>query len=241
MAVTVGDWVYVAASLIGEDSDHAMVRRNVSATQNRSFKVERSDGTESSLISTGYAHADVGVFVITVGDFDTEEATLKPLSKSVLQYLRLLLPDDMVRAVFVRGKPELVKAWTTYAAAYTHVVVIGHSNGAGLVFGAESAHVPAADLASIVAGTKREYLFLACKSGRAAFGRPFSEGTGCGSLVAPFNSLHAAVAAQYAGLYFGERFLGGRTEKAAFNAVREVSTLATARYRFWKDGQFEGQ
>jgi hypothetical protein len=242
MPLSVGDWVYVPASRFGiENGTHAVVKAQVSAVQDRSFAVHLAGGGQSGLISTGYAHRDVGVLVVTVGDFATEAATLTPLTKSVVQYLRLLLPDDMVRSVFVRGFDEFKAAWTLLAGASTHVVIVGHGDGDGLLFGTTGAVTAAGEIAAAVTDRPREYLMLACRTGRAEFAKAFSLAAGCRTLVAPFNSVHAATAAQFATTYFGERFLGGRTEKAAFNKLSEISSLGEARYRYWKAGQFEGR
>ena len=109
------DEVYVSTALTAEDdAPHALVLRKVSAVEGRCIRVETNAGGVSEPFAAGRAYKKsgaVGVLVLTVGDFATESGVLEPLRKTVLQYLRLLLPDDLVFSVMVRGQEELAEAW----------------------------------------------------------------------------------------------------------------------------------
>lgn len=244
MHLKVGDSVWVPAVKLGlADSDHALVRRDIRVVTRRSFQVDVLLGQQqlSQSMSVAFAQRDVGVLILTIGDFETEERTLGPLSRSIEEYLRLLLPDDMLRSVFVRGEKELETAWAKHAGACSHVVVIGHCDGKGMWFGADDKIVSARRLSEIMTGKRREFVAAACMAGRAEFAKRFSEATEtCVSLVAPFASVHAAQAASFTMSYFSERWLGGRSSKVAFNRLRSTESFVEARYRFWSDGTWEG-
>ncbi|PND54337.1 hypothetical protein CRM90_28405 [Mycobacterium sp. ENV421] len=55
---------------------------------------------------------NLGFVLVRIGDFLTEATLLDPLAKSVLQYLRLMLPDDLITFLKVRTLNELQEWWT---------------------------------------------------------------------------------------------------------------------------------
>jgi len=98
--------VYVPRARLGlaVDEPSAFLRAKIRKVVDRSIVVDLPGGTESKPIASSAAHANVGVTIVRVGDFDTEGTLLDPLAKSLLQFCRLLLPDDMVVLREVRAR-----------------------------------------------------------------------------------------------------------------------------------------
>jgi hypothetical protein len=103
----VGDSVYVPRARLGSGSDgpSALVRLTVQALEGRSIVVN-PNGSSSVTVASSAAHKDIGVMILRIGDFESETALLDPLAKSLLQYCRLLLPDDMIIQREVRSTDE---------------------------------------------------------------------------------------------------------------------------------------
>lgn len=66
----------------------------VSLKKDRSINIALPHGKESDFIRTSIIHKNTGILIIRIGDFLTENTLLNPLSKTVLQFSRLLLGDD---------------------------------------------------------------------------------------------------------------------------------------------------
>jgi hypothetical protein len=223
-----------------------MVLRKVVAIENRSIKVEGAMGAVSEFFAAHRAYPErgnLGVLVLTIGDFETEAATLEPLRKTVLQYLRLLLPDDMLLGVMVRGQEELKTAWGRYEAARRHVILIGHGSGDGLFFGAEEDDLPGDELAALLkpenAEAKKVFISLACQTSTAPFARSFSQAEHCEALVAPMQSIHGAVAALFCHAFFAAHFLDGHSLKVAFNKSVMTPGAQGGTFRFWRNGDWD--
>ena len=138
-AFKVGQQVYVPCMLVPElkDQNTALYRTKISSVAGNSASVELPTGIVSAPIGVSRLHSDVGILIISIGDFISESALLDPLTKSVLQFCRLLVPDDQVFAVKVRSVAELQKYWSKNQAAYTHIVLVGHGDKDGLGFGVD--------------------------------------------------------------------------------------------------------
>ncbi len=235
----VGDFVYVPCAAVPElvDRDTALYRAEVVAVERRSVRVKLPNGASSELIGTSRVHKDVGILVIEVGDFATEAALLDPLAKSVLQFIRLLVPDDQVRAIKVRSRDELQKFWLTNQAAFSHVVLIGHGGTDALGFAVDG-DVAAADVINtfaVVGAPSKTFISLACKTGYATFGGKFSRSQICKEFIAPFHSVHGAIASQFCQTFFTSHFLEGRSAKVAFNHAR-TNVPGGVSFRLWTKG-----
>lgn len=236
---SVGDTVWVPAAKLGKEDGFAMRKRVVRAVRGRSVVVD-ADGGATAAIPSSKAHADVGVFVLSIGDLATETSLIDPLSKSVLQYLRLLLPDDQVRREQVRTLAELREVWTASHGMASHVVLIAHGAPTSVRF-VDPGWVDAATLSDIFdqPGVRpKEFLSLACQTGRMAFARPLSLSPSCSSFLGPFQSVHGALASQYCQSFFTARFLAGSSTKVAYRTAAKGMAVG-AHFRLWRQGNYE--
>lgn len=241
--IKVGHEVYVPVERVAEGSraPFAMVRGPVEAVAKRTLTVALPFGIGSVPVASSAVHLEVGVCVIRVGDMDTEDTLLDPVAKSVVQYLRLLVPDDQLKYVALRTTAELYQVYRNVAPAFTHIVFVGHGDGARLVFSCGQ-KVLGTDLAASLHGVypkKRKFLSLCCDTGKHAFAKGFSESPCCESIIAPYGKLHGAVASQFLQTLFGYHFLEGRTLKVAFKRTRSTVPGGAA-FRIWQNGKFEG-
>lgn len=221
---------------------HALVKGAVTAVNNRTLTVDLPYGIGSVDIASSAVHLDVGICLIRIGDFDTEATLLDPLAKSILQYLRLLIPDDQIRQFSVRTKEEFLQIYEREAPGHSHFVIVGHGTADSLLF-AMGGRAKAQDLADELAEhctVPSTFINLCCETGKAGFGKKFSESDICKELIAPLGSLHGAVASQFLQTLFGYHFLEGRTLKVAFKNSRE-QVPGGAAFRLWRDGKFEGK
>jgi hypothetical protein len=131
-----GENVLVPAARLKDPDEqpYALMPRQVLAQTERSVRVDGGAGGTVETASRLVHSATIGFLVLRVGDLDTEGTLLDPLAKSVLQFLRLLVPDNDVRGVSLRTMPELETHWVTYHAATSHVVLIGHGSETGISF-----------------------------------------------------------------------------------------------------------
>ena len=233
-----GDDVLVPASRVGlKDHPSALVRTRVVESQARSVKVALPTGEVWDRIASSKVHDELGVAIITIGDLATENALLNPLSKSILQFFRLLIPsDDEVRRVFVRSRAELRHFWREQHALLSHAVVIAHGRSDAVRFFVDGWQAPD-DLDQVFQGSgPKHFTFLACKTGRVSFGKGFSRKPYCRTLIAPYHAAHGAIASMYVQTYFNLHFLGGESEKVAYNNAAQP-VKEQAQFRFWKNGE----
>jgi hypothetical protein len=229
----------VPASHLGKADGFALLERPVQGVEGRSVRVIKEDG-RSTRVPSSKVHGHLGVLVLSIGDLATEETLLGPLTRSVLQYFRLLLPDDQVRRERVRTITELTEVWKKNHSVASHVVVIGHASSDALWF-IDAGWMSAKALRSVFEqpGVKaKEFLSLACSTGRASFGRSFSRSSACSAFIAPFQVVHGAIASQYCQMFFTARFLGGHSTKVAYRSAA-AGLAVGAHFRLWRDGKFE--
>lgn len=235
MAFEVGDSVYVPSLKIGlEDEPSALKKVTVSAVKGRSVTVSLPNGDQRT-IGSKLAHRNVSVLLFRIGDYSTETSLLDPLAKSLLQFCRLLLPDDQVKLERIRTPAEFCKIWSRDHALYSHVVLMAHGDGASLQFGDES--LSATEIADCLTGAssaQKSFISLACKSGRAAFAKPFSNLAPCNSFLAPFDLCHGATASQFCQTLLAKHFLEGLTIKSAFNNSQKAPGGTS--FRYWQNG-----
>jgi hypothetical protein len=235
----VDDSVYVPSSQLGAgvQIDQAFYRTTVVARQGRSVQVSIPGGAVSGWIATSRLHKTLGVAIVTIGDFQTEETLLNPLSKSVLQFCRLLLDDSSVVSLRIRAISELGEWWKTNHLAYSHIVMIGHGSKDGIFFGVGGLRkaVSFERRVAIHKGPKRVFISLCCETGRAPFAKDFSALKICSNLMAPFHSVHGAVASQFCQTFLTWHILQGKSVKVAYKKAA-ASVPGNDSYKLWRAG-----
>lgn len=239
MPLNAGEHVYVPTDRVTDtvETPHSLIRAQVTGVAQRTVTLDCPYGIGHKTVATSAVHRDVGVCVIRVGDYQTETNLLNPLTKSIIHFLRILLPDDQLGTHYIRTPAELYHIVHTYGGAFTHFVLVGHASAAGLHF-AFGVREPAAVLAqTLPQHTQRRHNFitLCCHSGERAFAHAFSSSAACDHLVAPFGPLHAAAASQFAQTFFAQHFLEGRSFSVAFNRSHDSVPRGT-RFRHWRNG-----
>lgn len=239
----VGDTVFVPCSKFDETKDYptAFYETRVVAVDKKSIKVNLPNASISDSFGMSLAHQNLGLIIISIGDFETEETLINPLSKSVLQYGRLLLPDDIVRHVRVRSVAELKTIWNQNHAVYSHVVFIGHGSPDGIKFGVDgwvSAEKINTEVIRIWGGSKKTIISLCCKTGYKSFGGTVSSYPQCSFFIGPFHSVHGAVASQFCQTFLAHHLLEGKTVVVAFKKARE-SVAGSASFRLWAANQLK--
>lgn len=238
----VGDTVYVPTSVLNGavSRDQSFYRATVVAAQDRSVTVNLPDGTVSAPIATSRIHKTLGIAVVAIGDFQTEEALLTPLSKSVLQFCRLLVDDSSVVLVRIRAIGELGEWWDKNHLAYSHVVFIGHGASDGIVFGVGGLRkaISFERRVAIHGGPKRVFISLCCETGRKPFASEFSSLQICSNWIAPFQSVHGAVASQFCQTFLTWHILQGKSVRIAFNKAAQ-SVPGNESFRLWRSGNLE--
>jgi hypothetical protein len=240
----VGDDVYVPSSVLTDASQqpHALARRTVLATHDRSITVDDANGATVDVGSARVHDAGIGFVVLRVGDLATESALLDPLAKSVLQFFRLLAPDDHVRLVNVRTLSELRTFWAANHGGSSHIILIGHAHGGTITFvdvgpvtgaGFAAALTTAAPVAS-----EKFWVSLACSSGRQNFAKAFAESSVCSRFVAPYGILHGAAASHFCQTFFLTLLLTGSTPARSFSAAARA-VIGETHFRLWRNGRIE--
>lgn len=235
----IGDTVYVPCTRVPElaSKGTALYQSCVSQINGRKAKVDLPEGNQSEWIGASLLHRDVGILVINIGDFETEETLLNPLAKSVAQFCRLLVPDDQIRQIRVRSTGELVKFWQRDQSAYSHVIWIGHGSKNGIKFAVDGWKTAneMADLLRVHGAPKKLYISLCCKTGFKAYGGVMSKAAICSKFLGPFHSIQGAVASQFCQTFLASHLLEGKTVGVAFNHARS-SVPGSSSFRLWNAG-----
>lgn len=233
----VGDIVYVPRSRIGLPQEgSSFYRTKVQEVNKRSVRINLPKG-KTAKIGTSQVRRNIGILLIKAGDFNTEESLLNPLSKSLLQYFRLLLADDMVLSKHVRSLHEVEVIWNNVGRLYTHVVVVGHGTQDGIRFGLDDLE-SATDIAKVFDESDTDvstFVSLCCATGYARFAKNLSKSKSCKNVIAPFHNVHGAVASQFCQTFFSYHLLEGETQKVAFNHSRAAVPGSTS-FRLWQKG-----
>jgi hypothetical protein len=237
----VGDQVLVPAARLAQpdQAPYALVARRVTALRDRSVQVDDGAGGSVVIASRLVHPSSLGFSIIRIGDLTSEPTLLDPLAKSVLQFLRLLVPDNDLRSVSLRTLAELDAHWLSYHGSTSHVILIAHGCATSVTFVGDGA-VSGGDLAERLRALApqsrpKTFISLACATGRVDFARPFSQNAICRDLLAPFQSVHGAAASQYCQTLLTEHLLGGR--EIPYAHARAVKGVASGgRFRRWRDG-----
>lgn len=225
----------------GSQAPYAIARGIVREVSQRSCEVDLPYGIGLQRIASSMLHVNVGVCIVRIGDFRSERAVMDPICKSVLNFLRLLLPDDQIMSVGIRTSAELEELFEIYASAYPLWIIVGHGTENGELCFTKNQRTASRSLARALsphASSPRTFLFLSCHTGRPAFARAFSsEALLCNLLIGPTGPLHSAVASQFALTFLSYLYLEGRQTGIAFKKA-VARTPTAARFRLWKKGEF---
>jgi hypothetical protein len=235
--LTVGTEVYVPVARIGNfEWPSALYRTKVQAVVDRSIEIDVRGKLHR--IAASAVHTSIGVLVVRFGDLLTEATLLDPMAKSLLHFGRLLLTDDSVRLLQVRSLNELDQYWKLNHAGFAHVVMIGHGSPRSVTFAVDGP-VEAAKLTNIFGSpsgvTAKTFVSLACQTGQAGFGKQFSEAACCSSFLAPYHSVHGAVASQFCQTLLAYAMLQGESIGVAYRHARE-SVPGSVSFRLWAGG-----
>lgn len=234
--------VFVPASRIPGMEGHpsAFYETRIAEVGVRKVKVHLQGGAISEWIGSGLCQKNIGIIIFTIGDLETETGLLDPLAKSVLQYCRLLVPDDYLRAYKIRSLAELKNIWQKEQAAYSHVIFIGHGSREGIKFSVDEwIKSDALETALKFRGaSKKVFISLCCQTGYKSSGGRLSEMAICSHFLAPFHSVHGAVASQFAQTFLAFHLLEGESVGVAFRHARKYVPGSTS-FRLWENGKLK--
>lgn len=239
---TVDDKVFVPSSRIpGMEGHHsAFYETCIAEVDTKKVKVHLKAGIVSEWIDSGSCQKNIGILILTIGDPETEAGLLDPLAKSVLQYCRLLVPDDYLRAYKVRSLAELKCIWQKEQASYSHVVIIGHGSPDGVKFSVDGWVKP--DLLDtnfkVRGAPRKDFISLCCETGYKKTGGKLSQMAVRSHFLAPFHSVHGAVASQFVQTFLAVHLLDGESVGVAFRHAREYTPGSTS-FRLWENGKLK--
>jgi hypothetical protein len=237
-----GDRVFVPVSRLPGLEDHPSVfyETRVAEAGVRKAKVYLPQGSISEWIGTGLCHKNIGILIFSIGDLETESILLEPLTKSVVQYCRLLVSDDYLRAVRVRSLAEVAHVWRRTHGAYSHLILIGHGSPSGIKFAVDGWVGQAAltDAFQVDDDPGRIVLSLCCKTGYKSIGGKLSENHTFSHFIGPFHSVHGAIASQFAQTFLALHFLVGESVGVAFKHARAYTPGSTS-FRLWQNGRLK--
>ncbi len=230
------DTIYVPVSKLKAEiqSPSSLVERNVLEVVGRKVRVDVGNG-ETELIASSKCHRNIGIMILAIGDLETESTLLDPLAKTVLQFCRLLVPDDFIKFYKVRSLPEVSNIWQREHGAVSHVIIISHGDRSSLKF-ANGGLVNIRDFSeqlNIEGVTSKAIISLACRTGHKSFGGLISAYDFCEMFIGPFHSVHGAIASQFVQTFLTLHLLEGETFHVAFKHARNCVAGGTS-FRLWK-------
>lgn len=228
-----GETVWVSSTHLPGAQPFALMERKVQDVVARSIVVD--DGVGGFVtVSTRTAHSrSLGFLILRIGDLMTEATLLDPLAKSVLQYLRLLIPDDGIRMMNVRTEAEVRAFMNTSGAAFSHVILIGHGTPTSLL--AMGTELSGAEVGSMLdEGDPKVVISLACSTGKTTFARELSKSQSVRELVAPFREAHGAAASLFLQTLLHKHLLMGHEFRTAFRLANDG--LEGTHFRHWRNG-----
>lgn len=242
MPYAVEESVHIPSSKLGTADEYpfSMTLATVREISERSVKVDLRDGTLSDDIPLSVVRKKLGLLIIEIGDYKTEETLLAPLKKSILQFTRLLLSDDYIKSYTIRTAGELKHIWRTQHAVTSHLILVGHGDANSLLFGKDTA-VKANEFIDLLrteqgVGEAKQIISLCCKTGSKTFGGAVSGNPNIESFIGPASSVHGANASQFCQSYLTYLFLQGYKSSTAFEYARAASPGASD-FVFWRKTQ----
>lgn len=238
----VGETVYIPKKRLGIASDEGSALKDctVVAVEDRSISVDVNDGDGNALrVAASAAHRNINVLVLRLGDFVTEASFLDPLTKSILQYLRVLLTDGFVTRIEVRSLEELRLFWRNNHGTYSHVVLVGHGEPDGFTFAVNDL-VRSEDFVAafdVPGAAPKVFLSLACQTGKGRMAKLFSANRICAGYLGPYESVHGADASLFVQTFLNKHFLDGVTLRVATKQTYDA--LSRCVFRLWQNGRLE--
>lgn len=233
-----GETVWVPTNRIPGNHAYALAERTVLDVEDRSILVDDRDGGTVKISTTIVHSRSLGFLVLRVGDLSTEMTLLDPLAKSVLQYLRLLIPDHALKMLHVRTENEVRAFMQSDGAAFSHVVVIGHGTPRSLsAMGVQLSGQVVGSMLDV--GDAKIVISLACSTGQEPFARPLSRSASVREFVAPVREAHGAAASLFLQTTLHTHLLMGHTFRTA---VRIANTsLEGTQFRHWRDSDLQNK
>jgi hypothetical protein len=232
--------VWIPSHIIpgGERQPYSIYKAKVVEIEDRKVRIVLPDGQISAPIAASKVHRNIGIAIVSIGDFYTEDTLIFPLAKSVLQFIRLLLSDDHISSVRVRAIGELNEWWKKNHAAYTHIILIGHGSSTGLIFGVGGERNAATFQRRLGqhGSSAKIFLSLCCETGRRPFASEFSSLPLCGTLIAPHQSIHGAVASQFLQTFLSRHLLKAESTTIAFKHAN-AAIPGKENFRLWQAGK----
>jgi hypothetical protein len=234
---SVGEDVWVPSSALPRDEPFALVSRTVRGQDERSVLVDDMDGGVVKISSRLVHPKTLGFVVLRLGEMATETTLLDPLAKSVLQYLRLLIPDDAVTSLHVRTASEIRHFMADRGAGVSHVVVVGHGSPTALKLMGNDEWLSVEEFTGLLSlgETPKTVVSLACSTGRTTFGRTISSSDSCSEFVAPIAAAHGASASLFVQYLLHSHLLHGHefhTSAKQANSSTEGTT-----FHHWRNGE----
>lgn len=238
----VDETVFVPKQRLGMRSEDgsALKECRVLAVNGRTITVDVNDDHGNALsVASSAAHRNIHVLVVRIGDFETEASFLEPLTKSILQFLRVLLTDGYVTKIDVRSLSELGLYWERNHGAFSHVVIAGHGQPDGLTFAVDGlvnsdSFLDALDVAGVGAKT---FISLACETGKGELARKLSSHRVCAGYLGPYQTVHGADASLFVQTFLTMHFLDGLTLSVA--AKKSYDALSRCYFRLWQSGKLK--
>ena len=118
------------------------------------------------------------------------------------------------------------------------MVIVGHGSPEGIKFSVDEwVKSDVLDAALKVRGApKIVFVSLCCQTGCKAAGGKLSEMAICSHFIAPFHSVHGAVASQFAQTFLAFHLLVGESAGVAFRHARKYTPGSTS-FRLWEKGK----
>lgn len=234
----VGDSIHAPAVKAGmsESYSSAMVSGKICEIDGKKLKMSLPNGEISKPIYINLVRRKLSLFIVQIGDYQTEETLLVPLKKSIFNYSRLILPDDYIRCISVRTTKEFQYFWKKNNALISHLILIAHGKNDSILFG-ENNWVNPKEFLSLFEiagkmGEAKQIISLCCKTGGAKFGKIVSESELCEIFIGPSGTVHGASASQFYQTYLAYQFIHGYTSKRAYDYAR-VSTPGLTEFNLW--------
>jgi hypothetical protein len=238
----IGQEVYVPCNRFPEleNHTHALYKTKIQSSEGKSYIVDLPGGVIKP-VGKAFVRENVDILILTIGDLETEEALMKPLSESIFEFCKLLIPHDQIRSIFCRTIDELNEITRRVCDSFEYIIITAHGDKNGIYFmdGDSELGDEFFDSFKKHITTPKQFIGLACQTGRHDFAFPFSNSSFCKTFIGPYHSVHGAIASLFTQAYLTLHLLEGHTEKVAF---KKASALMPSNniFRLWIKGVMEG-
>jgi len=235
-----GDEVHVPASLVGlgKDNPSAMVKCSFVRNEGKKGVVKNIPGIpDEKELDIRLIKKKLGILIIQIGDYSTENSLLEPLQTSITQYTTLLLMPEYIYSEKLRTLQELSIIWKKVCMIISHVIFIGHGKKEGFIFGQETVNTDALIETMAVdnkMGEKIQIISLCCYSGKKSIARKISNSLFCDNFIGPTETVHAANASHFYQSYMIYNMLHGYLPERAYQYAR-VLTPGVTKFYMWSN------